>query len=636
MDEHTLQKLEFDRIRTLLAKCCRCGLGKALASRITPSTNRRLVVQWLDEVRQAIAVTDDYGLPPLGGVKGISGHLSAAATPAGLEADDLAEVAQTMAATGPVCRWLDSLPDSAPLLRRFIDRVGDFTSQAEEIGEAIDERGRVRDSASHKLTNIRRSIDSARKDAVRVFDRLLKQARVVRMLQYPNATFHNERVVLPLKAEHRGRIRGIIHRSSDSGATLYVEPDEVVQLNNSIVRLGQEEHKEITRILQALSRLIHEIAPEIGKTLGALALLDLIAAKVTFAKQWDCICPEVREDEVLHLHQARHPLLLELFASDDGDSKRKVVPIDVRLGDDFDLLVITGPNTGGKTVTLKTIGLLILMAQSGIPIPAGEGSVVPAYRKVFIDVGDEQSLEQSLSTFSGHIANILDILQRMGNGSLVLIDELGAGTDPDEGAAIGRAVLEEVLAKKATGVVTTHLSVLKGLAYTTERVDNASVEFDVQTLRPTYRLRLGEPGNSNAITIAERLGMPGRLVKHARSHLDDQHRHLQQAIEGTLSARRNAEQARKDAHEAQIEARRTQERMEVQRVKLEKEQREYGQWIEWVNGLSPGDEVYVRSFETTGKIVRMLLQKQCALVSAGAMDFEVQLKQLGPPEEDDS
>ncbi len=582
------------------------------------------------------AAAETVGLPPLAGIKDLRPHLGDAAKPSGLEPEALAEVAETLAATGAVCRWIASLDATAtPLLKRFADRVGDFSPVALIIGEAIDPRGQVCDQASPKLANIRDTIERARRQIAVVFGRLLKQSRVLRMLQYPNATFHNDRTVLPLKSEHRGRIPGIVHRSSDSGATLYVEPAEAVELNNSIVRLRQEEHKEVSRILQALSRLVHENAVEIEGTLSALAVLDLIAAKHRYGRRYGCMCPEVRDDGKLYLRQARHPLLLELFTQEGAEPPREVVPIDVRLGDDFDLLVITGPNTGGKTVALKTVGLLVVMAQSGIPIPAGAGSAVPVYRQVFIDVGDEQSLQQSLSTFSAHMSNILDIVRRMGPGSLVLIDELGAGTDPDEGAALGRAVIDELLERRTKAVVTTHLSALKGVAYTTERADNASVEFDVTSLRPTYHLRLGEPGNSNAIIVAERLGMPRHMAARARQHLDDQHRHLQEAIEGTLDSRRRAETARKEAHEALLAADESKARFEEQRRRLADEQREYQRWIEWVNSLSPGDPVYVRSFETTAKVVRMHLHKQCALVSTGAMDFEVQLRELRAPGEED-
>ena len=362
-------------------------------------------------------------------------------------------------------------------------------------------------------------------------------------------------------------------------------------------------------------------------------MLDLVSAKCRYAMQRGCVCPQLDDNGRMELREARHPLLVELFArqTEQEGVARQVVPIDARLGDDFDVLMVTGPNTGGKTVALKTIGLCVLMTQAGIPIPAAEGSRLPVYRQVFVDIGDEQSLQQSLSTFSGHMQNLLSILQRSGARSLVLIDELGAGTDPDEGAAIGSAVVDELLERGARAVITTHLSALKALAFTQKRVDNASVEFDVQTLQPMYHLRIGEPGNSNAIIIAERLGMPQRMAARARAHLAGRGRILREAIEGTLESRREAERARKAAQQAQMEATRTQEQLEQQAQRLRDAQGEFAEWTQWVNALQPGDEVLVRSMKQLGRVVRMQLHRQRVLVSVGSLHVEVALMDVSQP-----
>ena len=500
---------------------------------------------------------------------------------------------------------------------------------ADQIRLAIDDRGKVRDSASDKLASLRAAIYRAQDQIQQVVQRLLRHSRVVRLLQYPSATFHNDRLVLPLKAEHRGRVPGIVHRSSDSGATLFVEPAEAVELNNTIVQLRLDEQKEVSRILQQLSRLVHQNDPEITRTLQAVATLDLIVAKYRYGESHNAVCPQIRDDGVCYLYQARNPVLLDLFARQGNGCQ--VVPIGLRLGDDFDLLVITGPNTGGKTATLKTIGLITAMVQAGIPIPVGPSSEMPVYRKVFIDVGDEQSLEQSLSTFSAHMSNILSILKRCGRGSLVLIDELGAGTDPDEGAAIGLAVIEELLRRKAKAVVTTHLSALKSVAYTHARADNASVEFDVESLQPTYHLRLGEPGNSHAITVAHRLGMPDDMFHRARKHLASHHHQLQEAIEGTLESRRKAESARLVAIKARFDADQQKAEYEKERQQLAQEQEQYRRWVQWVNHLQPGDRVGVRSFDTEAVVVRMHLHQQKAVVSTGATDIEIPLRELIMP-----
>lgn len=570
------------------------------------------------------------GLPPLGGVTDIRPLIRDTATPAGLDSHDLHRVAETLNATAHIARWTADLPAELELIQQLATRVSDFSVLAGQIDRAIDARGRVRDEASSRLTSVRRLISEALSRIDHLFDRLVREPRVVRFLQYPGATFHDDRRVLPVKAEQRGQIKGIIHRSSDTGATLFIEPAEAVALNNDLLALKEDEQREIARILSDLSVLVHHNAEAILTTLDAIGVLDLVAAKVRYARKYDAVCPEIVESRVLRLYQARHPVLIDLAHQAGDETGSKVVPIDVRLGDDFDLLVITGPNTGGKTVALKTVGLLVLAAQSGIPIPAAAGSQVPVYRQVHIDVGDEQSIEQSLSTFSSHLAHVLHVFRHANSEALVLLDEVGSGTDPDEGAAIGRAIIEELQRIGCSAILTTHLSALKAVAFTQTRVDNASVEFDVESLRPTYRLRIGEPGNSNALTIAQRLGMPRRLINRAQKYLSGRDQALKQAIAGTLESRRDAERARIDAQKALLDY--EQQRIHYQREvrKLEDERAAHLKWVEWVNALSPGREVYVRKFERAARVVRMQLHKQTALVSTGSMEMELHLNELSP------
>ena len=667
MNEVALLKLEFDAIRETLATYCGSSLGKGLARTITPTTSASLVREWLNQVRELTVLTEEGGsLPPMGGITDIREYVRAAAFPAPLEAEALAHVAQTLAATAALREWFADSLDAAPSLSKLESRVSDLSPLAEAIYTAIDPRGEVRDYASAKLGSIRAAIESARGRIRTAFDRILRHTGITKMLQYGGATFHGDRMVLPLKAEYRGRIPGIIHRTSDSGATLFVEPAESVELNNTIVRLRDDENKEITSILRELTAKVRADTRRINNTLRAIAVLDFVAAKCRYAKKRSCVCPEIDESGILDIHQARHPLLIELFDRECGTGSqperrtgsqsecgtgfqpvvgvgpassrsqtgsKQVVPIDIRLGDDFDILILTGPNTGGKTVTLKTVGLFALMTQCGIPIPAGEGSKMPIYRDVFIDIGDEQSLQQSLSTFSSHLSTLLDILRRAGPDSLVLIDELGAGTDPDEGAAIGRAILSELLSCGAKTIVSTHLSALKAVAFTTDRVDNAAVEFDVESLKPTYHVRLGEPGNSNALIIAKRLGMPARLVQTAQGFLEDRTRALNKAIAGTLNSRREAEEARRVAREATIAAKRARELCERDREDLKKSQEAFKRWTEWINQLEPGDDVFLRTLKRSAKVVRMQLQQQTALVTAGAMDFEIPLRDIENPRE---
>ncbi len=633
----TIGKLEFDRVREALAGYCGTGLGKRLALSVRPTIKAKQVREWLSQVRELTSIVEEGSPPPLGGVHDVREQVRSSAFPTPLEPEVLASIAETMAATGPLRSWFEGIAEVAPVLSKLADQVHDLMPLGEAIWEKIESRGHVRDHASPRLASIRGAIERARSEVRVVFDRILRRTSLTRMLQYGGATFHSDRMVLPLKAEHRGRIPGIIHRTSDSGATLFVEPSESVELNNSIVRLREEESKEVTRILRELSQEVHAHVRPIMVTLRAIGAVDLIVAKHKYAKKRRCVCPEVDDTGVLDLHEARHPLLVELFdeACEEGTAPREVVPIDIRLGDDFDILVITGPNTGGKTVAIKTLGLIAIMTQCGIPIPAGEGSRMPVFHNIVIDIGDEQSLQQSLSTFSSHLETQLDIIGHSGPRTLVLVDELGAGTDPDEGAAIGRAILSELLRLGAKAVVTTHLSALKAVAYTTDRVDNASVEFDAQTLRPTFHLRLGEPGNSNALIIAKRLGMPARLVKTAKGFLDDRTRALNQAIQGTLQSRREAESARKAAREAKLEAGRERDMYERDRDALRRQQDAYEQWTKWIDTLRSGDPVYLKSLKRPAKVVRMELHKQRALVSTGALDIEVPLRDIDAPRDED-
>jgi len=650
MNEHVLNKLQFDVVRTLLATRCKGSAGRKLAERIRPSRSPKQVQLWMDQVRELLDESQNIGLPPLGSVRDIREFVVASARPAGLEADELGEIADALSATSGVRQWAGELSDRAVLLRALTERVGDLDPIAAKIRDAIDSRHCVVDQASAKLSSVRATIRKAKDQIAIVFKRLLRQTSLTRYLQYANTTIHNDRSVVPLKAEHRGRIAGIVHRSSDSGATLFVEPTEAVELNNSIVRLRQEEHKEICRILGELSRLVHVNADEIIKTINTIAVLDLLTAKVCFARDFNALIPALSEDRSLALYDARHPVLESMVsvdrreapskASGDGhDSSESaerveaIVPITVRLGDDFDLLVITGPNTGGKTVALKTVGLIALMHQAGIPIPVSPGSTMPVYKDIFIDIGDEQSIEQSLSTFSAHLATVLNILDHAGPKSLVLIDELGSGTDPDEGAAIGRAVMEELLSRKASIMVTTHLSALKAVAFTQDRVDNASVDFDIQTLKPLYRLLIGEPGNSHALVIAKRLGMSQLMVDRARSHLSGQQQALKKAIAGTLASRRDAERARDRALQATLKAEQHQQELLRQTNALSAAREHHERWVRWVSELSPGDSVFVKSFDRPGHVVRMQLHQQTAIISAGAIDIEVSLTQLQPPED---
>jgi len=639
VDGHTLNKLEFDQVRKALAQQASCALGRHLAERIGPSRTASQVFLWHDQAAQFERYVTAQGFPPFGGIRDVRDMVKRAVPPAKLEPGEFGELADTLRGVGEMRKYFAAIDGTFEHVAKVSQRLGEFKVVVERIDKVIDARGQVRDEASERLGRLRRQIDDVKQKTREVFEKLLRQSSVTKYLAYPNATFHDDRMVLPLRADQRGRVEGIVHRSSDSGQTLFVEPAEAVELNNTRINLLSEEQEEIGRILWELTHLVHLNQAEILRTLESVAVIDLLTAKVKFGRKYDMQLPEVNEDHRLMLKKARNPILLWAFehaehAPHDGakpvaaKSAHRVIPIDVRLGEDFDIMMITGPNTGGKTATLKTVGLLVLMAQAGLPIPAEKGSVVPIMEGLWIDVGDEQSLEQSLSTFSAHLARILDILRKARRKTLVLLDELGAGTDPDEGAAIGRAIVEHLLSAGCLAMVTTHLGALKSIGYTAKRVDNASVQFDVQTLSPTYELRLGEPGNSNAIAIASRLGMPKALVQSAKKHLAGQHKALNKAIAGTLHSRRAAEQARGDAERARQDAARATLAALDRAKELEQREKSYAAWVEKVMKLQPGDAVFVKKFDKTGKVVRVRFEKQLATMDLGTMEVDVPLAEL--------
>jgi DNA mismatch repair protein MutS2 len=367
MDVHSLECLDFVRIRELVADYALTELGRALAAAIKPVTRPSLVRRWFDQFEELRRASQERGLPPFGGVTDVRETVRRCAPPLQVSAEDLARIGDALAATHAIARYLADLPEDFPELRHLAERIGDFGTIAERIRSVIDERAQVRDEASPKLAAIRGGIQGATQQIRAVVDRLLHEADTRKLLQFPNYTFHNDRLVLPVRAEYRGRLPGIVHRSSDSGATIYVEPSQAVELNNEISNLRGEEAEEIARLLWDLAHEVYINSEAILKTLDALAVLDLLVAKLRFADEFEMRCPQLNEEPRLNVRQARHPLLLELArrkrAADEpvGD----VVPISYRLGDDFNLLIITGPNTGGKTVTLKTVGLLTLMAQAG-------------------------------------------------------------------------------------------------------------------------------------------------------------------------------------------------------------------------------------------------------------------------------
>lgn len=617
----------------LLSRYAMCSLGRDLAARIRPATRPELIRRWLTQFDELNRLVDQRGWPPFGGVHDIREPVARCAPPLRVSVEEMATIRDTLAATHDLAAYFTELPSAFAELGHIAERIGDFRTLADRIGRVIDERGAVRDDASPKISRIRAELEATKGGVAEAVERLLKDPAIRRLLQFPNATFHNDRLVLPLKMEYRGRLAGIIHRTSDTGATIYVEPSVAVELNNRISDLRISEQEEIHRLLWELAHEVHLNADAIRSTIDALALLDLIAAKVRYAQDYELRSPALWDDAKVEAREARHPLLMQLFRerAEGGADEEAVTPINYRLGVDFRMMIVTGPNTGGKTVALKTIGLLSMMVQAGLPVPVGPGSTFGIFQNVLIDIGDEQSIQQNLSTFSGHLKRMLEIVQRAGGRTLVLIDELGAGTDPDEGAAIGAAILDELIAKNAIVVATTHLGALKSFPLMRNGVENASVEFDVETLRPLYHLRIGEPGRSNAIHIAQRLGMPQKLVDAAEQNLSRRAKIVRAALDSTSAVKRAAERARNEAQTAQLAAAKAVAAAEKEKVRLQQAQQEYQAWVQRVVHLQPGDAVRVRGFDREGRLVRLRLDQHRAEISLGIFSIEVPLGDVLPP-----
>ncbi len=635
MDHFTLKKIEFDAIRRILARLCSTALGKSLCARIGPSRTPETINRWLDQTEQMIAAITQAGLPPLAGATDIAPALTRC-TPGGAgSGEDFAAIASLLEAAANIKRYLTALPEQLELLIELAGAIGNFQAEVRAIRSVVAPDGSILDEASDRLGKIRTQMRELTQRIHDVIYGYLKKPEVAKLLQDAIVTLHGDRYVLPVKATNRGRLPGVVHRASNTGATVFVEPDESVKLNNRLVDLRDDERREIERLLNQLAVRLTGRGDDIQTALQTLAQVDMISAKAQYAYQFEMTRPQVAERSSLEFAAARHPLLIEQAYNQEKAGvaparRHPVIPIDIRLGSDFDLLVVTGSNTGGKTVTLKTLALLVVMGQSGMFVPARRGATMPVFRDVFIDVGDEQSLQQSLSTFGAHIKRIKYILHKADKWSLVLLDELGAGTDPEEGGAIGQAVLDDLLRIGCLGAITTHLGVLKAYAYNHDRVDNASVEFDTKTLSPTYHLRIGTPGESHAITVAQHLGLPKRLTTAARRHMSGQGKQFRKAIQATSVARQTAEHARAEAQEAHLAAQTQQQMYEAKLADLHDLQEQFQTWLAELGRLKSGDEVFVPSLGKTGTLVRLELHKQKAVVDAGPIQVEVPLSELIP------
>ena len=507
--DKSIRTLELPRVLQKLSDQAVSAEAKERALRLRPETETEEVLRLLDQTDAARQMIGLHGSPSFSGVKPVAEALDRADRGGSLNTKELLTIAGLLTAARRAREYFnDEAAEKTAIDHLFLSLHGNRFLE-EKINRCIVDEDTIADAASTELADIRRHMRAAQAKSRQILQKIISSPSYAKILQETIITQRDGRFVVPVKAEHKGDMPGLVHDISSTGATLFIEPIGVVQANNEYIELEAKEQKEIERILAELSADVAAHREDIQWDYDALVHLDLIFARGQLSYKMDAIRPEVRRDGAIHLRKARHPLL----------GAKKAVPIDIELGDTFDTLVITGPNTGGKTVSLKTLGLLTLMAQCGLHIPAADQSAVSVYERVLADIGDEQSIEQNLSTFSAHMTNIVAILGEADRHSLILFDELGAGTDPVEGAALAISVIQHVRGMGARVAATTHYAELKTFAMTTAGVENASCEFDVDTLSPTYRLLIGIPGKSNAFAISKRLGLPDAVIESAKAQM---------------------------------------------------------------------------------------------------------------------
>ncbi len=554
MEEKTLKTLEFNKIREMLAELCINNDAKDFAMQLTPENNIKTVKKLLQDTDDAVVCVCKFSAPPIARISSVTPAIKRTAMGGSLSAAELLNIASLLKCVSRLKKYENTIDDNP--IANYLSVLVPCADVEREIISAIISEEEISDNASPELSTIRRKIHRAGEKVKDTLNNMIHSPHYIKFLQDPIVTLRNDRYVVPVKAECRGDVPGIVHDMSASGGTLFVEPSGVVEANNELQALGVKEKAEIEKILAQLSALVFEYAEEIKENYRVLIELDFIFAKAKLSIKQKAVMPLVNDKGIINIIKGRHPLIDE----------KKVVAQDIALGRDFDTLVVTGPNTGGKTVVLKTVGLFTLMAQSGLHVPAGDGCELSVFDNVFADIGDEQSIEQSLSTFSAHMKNIVHILDNFTDSSLILFDELGAGTDPVEGAALANAILEYVKNCGAKTVATTHYSELKLYALSTERVENASCEFDVNTLSPTYRLLVGIPGKSNAFAISKKLGLSDLIIEKSKELLNKE----TVKFEDILS---NIEKNRKSTETAKIKQERLKNEAAELRAELKKERR---------------------------------------------------------------
>ena len=564
LDEHTFSVLEFSKIKNQLKEKISTATGGLIVENITPKIDLPQIFNTQRETTEMREIISYDGTPPFSKLEDISSELKRSAVKGSiLDAKKIIKIIKVLKTSRLIKKFLLKTKEKYPLIKVRAERIRTFSELEKEIIRCIDEDGVVLDRASPELRKVRRDIIKNEQALKNKLETIIRSSRFATIIQEPLITVRQNRYVIPIKQEKKAKFSGIIHDKSDSGATLFIEPFVVVELNNSLRQLIKDEEQEIFKILQKITSLIGERAQEINDSVLSLGEIDFIYARAALAEKMKAVEPKLNQDGFINLIQARHPLL-----------QGPVVPININLGRAFNILVITGPNTGGKTVTLKTVGILTLMAQCGLHIPVAEGSEVSVFKKIFCDIGDEQSIEQNLSTFSSHMKYIVQILREADFESLVLLDELGAGTDPTEGAALGMAVLDFLSKEKSRVIATTHHDSLKTYAYLTKGVCNARVEFDEETLKPTFEISIGLPGKSCAFIIAQKLGLALEVVSQAQSFLPQEKIKADSLIEKIEEDRKLIKKEKNLIEVAREESIKIRDKLEKELNKIEENKKE--------------------------------------------------------------
>lgn len=592
MEEKSLSTLEYTKILKSLSECAKNDDAKTMAEELKPSSDFREVERALAETDAAVTMSLKFGSPEILRVEPVDGAIKRLDVGGALSAAELLNVARLLKCIRNLKRYTK---EQTGVLEEYFSELVSAKPIEDEINRAIVSEDEIADAASPALANVRRKMKNAGAKIKDSLDSMVRSGHYQKFLMDNIVTMRNNRYVVPVKAEHRSEVPGIVHDMSASGSTVFIEPSSVVNANNELHELEIKEKAEIEKVLYELSNKVAEISEQVKYNYETLILIDFIFAKAKLALDMKAVCPKLNTDGKIKIVKGRHPLI----------DKSKIVPIDVRLGDDFDVLVVTGPNTGGKTVVLKTIGLFCIMTQAGLHIPANDESEMPVFDDIFADIGDEQSIEQSLSTFSSHMKNIVHIVENAGPNSLVLFDELGAGTDPVEGAALATAIIESIRLIGAKIVATTHYSELKLYALSTDGIENASCEFDVETLSPTYKLLIGVPGKSNAFAISKKLGLPDSIIERSKEKLSDENIKFEDVLGSIEENRVSAQKAREEQERMRREIEQLKDELQREREKIDKKKDKI-----YDNARAKAEKIIKQAQEDTERMLEEIKQLQ--------------------------